>query len=357
MSSGELQFLSWYWLGMLPLLWIYLMIWFGRTHSGIAPSIADVDIDAHNHFYHPLVRKFVNETNNNTQEITQKSWKNPSFWWQATALSLLIIALAHPVLMGERLPDPPPERDIIFIVDTSVSMQLKDYELQGQAISRMDLLRNLLDTFAAKISGERVAVIIFAEEPYMLVPLSNDQGLIRSMLRRVTTTLAGRYSALGDALLLALKEAQKQPDRHQTFILFSDADVSRGKVTPAAAAELIAENRIPVFTVAIGSSQQDADKEIGGGLYQPVNLPLLEEIASRTDGESYQVNNSKALQNALQSILNQRQNLAIAEPQYEQQTLYVYPLLTGLMMLMLLQIWRLYRGSITGQGRELMNHE
>jgi hypothetical protein len=56
------------------------------------------------------------------------------------------------------------------------------------------------------------------------------------MLQRITISLAGRYSDIGSALLLALQEAKKQElqlesqsqlkKRHQTFILFSDADES-----------------------------------------------------------------------------------------------------------------------------------
>ena len=311
--KAEYQFLAEYWLGLLPLLFAYLAWWFSRYDSGhssgqnsrqkheLTSCIADIDLSAHSHYYHPLAHQLIAHSKQQKSKNKQATfWLNPYFWWQSITIGLLIIALAQPVLIGERLPDPPPERDIVFLVDTSVSMQLMDYELAGKAIRRMDLLHTLLDEFATKMEGERIAVIIFGEQSHMLVPLSNDQGLIRRMLSRVTTTLAGRYSALGEALLMALNEAKKTPDRHQTVILFTDADASRGKVTPAAAAELLAEQHIPVFTIAIGSSLQDKTDDISGGLYQPVNLSLLEDISQRTKGASYQVNDSKAMQQALQ---------------------------------------------------------
>ena len=79
-----------------------------------------------------------------------------------------------------------------------------------------------------------------------------------------------------------------------------------------------------------------------GGLYQAVNLALLEDIAKRTQGSSYQVHDSKAMQQALQDILKQRQNTAIPQARYEQKSLYLYPLIISLLLLTLYQLRRLW---------------
>lgn len=346
MNGAEYQLLSPHWLWLLPLFWRYCLWWYRQAHGAVHnSSIADADPAAANHFYHPLIKSLLHEQGKSHKKHRKAVWKKPDFWWLGVAISALIVSLAQPVLIGERLPDPPPQRDIVFLVDISTSMQLKDYSLDGKPISRMDLLRNLLNEFADKMKGEQLSVIVFAEQSFVLVPLSHDQYLIKQMLGRINTTLAGRYSAVGDALLLALKESQKEAVRHQTFILFSDADVSRGKVTSTAAAELVADKHIPVFTIAIGSSQQQneqSQKKVQGGLYQAVNLPLLQEIANITGGKSYQVHDSKAMKEALQSILQQRQNMAEPEPQYKREPLYFYPMSLGLLMLLLWQLWRLF---------------
>ncbi len=342
MSDTGLQFLSVNWLWLLLPFWVYLIAWYSKQRFFENGSMADVDVTANNHFYHPLVSQLIkNAAESNAQQASKAFWKKLVFWWYGLSVSAIIFALAQPVLIGARLPDPPSERDIVFLVDTSISMQLKDYSLQGKPVKRMDLLRNLLNEFTTKMAGESISVIVFAEEPFMLVPLTNDNILIQRMLRRVTTSLAGRYTAVGDALLMALKEANKQTDRHQTFILFTDADTSRGKVSPSAAAKLVAESDIPVFTIAIGSSQKDQNKAVQGGLYQAVNLPLLKEISAITGGESYQVHDSDGIKEALKSILSQRQNSVEVDPLYETETLYYYPLILGLFALMLWQALRL----------------
>ena len=339
MNQG-FQLMQPYWIGLLLPFWLYLFWWLKQPLKR-SDSLADATLTANNHYYHPLVKQLSKtaEFANTKQPLKTQSWGK--FWWLGSAISALIFSLAQPVIMGERLPDPPAERDIVFLVDTSVSMQLKDYSLDGKPIKRMDLLRKLLNEFTVKMSGESISVIVFAEQAYTLVPLSSDQALIRRQLSRVTTTLAGRYTAVGDALLLALKEANKQKQRHQTFILFTDADDSLGKVTPQAAAQLVAENGIPIFTVAIGSAQQDKTKAVSGGLYQSVNLDLLKNLAEITGAKSYQANDSNTVKKALKDILQQRQNKAPIIPRYERESLYLYPLLFGLGLLLLWQLSRL----------------
>ncbi|MEE9302164.1 MAG: VWA domain-containing protein [Thiotrichaceae bacterium] len=369
-NISAFQLLSGYWLWLIPMLWGYFLWSSTRTsmqnvgmhNAGSSESsscIADVVLSVNNHYYHPLTDQLIDrfELSKSVEkpEKPKLSRLKRSQIIKAFAISLFVIALAQPVLIGERLPDPPPERDIVFLVDTSVSMQLMDYEVQGEPIQRMQLLHNLLDEFASQMDGERIAVIVFGEEPYMLVPLTNDQTLIRRMLGRITTTLAGRYSAVGDALLMALAMTtsdNEEVDRHQTFILFTDAHESQGTVTPSAAAELVGENDIPVFTVAIGSSlsSKTTEHSISGGLYQPVNHALLEDIARPTKGKSYQVHDSHAMQQALDDISHQRQNLAVPAPVYQQTNLYLYPLLLGLLILLLQQIVRLFSQSISASS-------
>ncbi len=344
MLNTQLHWLTPEWLFLLPLLWLYLL-WQRRSVNNNEPSIATADLNESKTFRHPMAELLAEETSEKRSKIKLNLWAG-------LIITALIIAISQPIFRGEKLPDPPPERDIVFLVDTSVSMQLKDYQIDGKAISRMDLLRQLLDKFAAGMEGERISVIIFGEQAYKLVPLTNDQNLIRKMLQRITTSLAGRYSDIGSALLLGLQEANKQQDalegaghkkQHQTFILFSDADESRGKVNVHAAAALLAEHNIPLFSIAIGSNllQQQTSSNTAGGLYQPVNIELFEDISNTTQGKSYRVENSATLEKAIADISKLRQNLAIQEPKYIQYPLYFYPLLFGLGLLFLRQLFSL----------------
>lgn len=342
MNFSSFQFIHWQWLWLILILWGILIWWYQyKDDIQIEASIVDLDLSAYNHFYHPLVKQLIDHSEPSLR--SKVFWKKTQFWLNAIIFSLLIMSLAQPVLIGKRLSDTPPERDIIFLVDTSISMQLKDYQQDGIPIKRIEVLRNLLDEFALKMKGEKLSIILFAEKAYILVPLSSDQNLIRKMLRRITTTLAGRYTAIGDALLMALSETQNTSDktRHKTFILLTDADSSRGEVTSTAAAKLVAEHQIPVYTIAIGSSNIHPDKKVLGGLFSSVDIGLLEEVSQLTNAKSYQVNDSGAIQKALQSILKQSQNVALPKANFEHEDLYYYFLLLSLLLLVLSQFFKL----------------
>ena len=253
---------------------------------------------------------------------------------------MLALTIAQPVRLGAKLPDLPPERDIVLLVDVSISMTLTDYAIDGQKQARMDVLKTLLHDFATRLSGERIGVIVFAENPYLLVPLTRDPTLVQRQLQRLTPTLAGRVSAVGDAVTLAVKEAAKRPQRKQIFVLFTDADESIGRVTPEAAADLAAQSGIPLYTVAIGSTAATQQGDTGGLAYQPVNLALLQAMSKRTGATTYQAGDATAIEQALADITRQHQNSAEQPPRYEQQPLYHWFLLAGLLPLMLWQLWQ-----------------
>jgi Ca-activated chloride channel family protein len=284
---------------------------------------------------------------------TQPGSKKQHRWFQVMLfiwLSLMFaLALAQPVRLGERLPDFPPERDIVMLVDTSISMTLKDYAYEGEKVSRLTVLKSLLSKFVAGLKGERLAMIVFAEKPYLLVPLTRDQSLLQNQLKRLSSTMVGRISALGDAITLGLKEAARNPQRKQIFVLFSDVDQSIGRVTPDAAAELALRQEIPLYSIAIGST---AEKKVldnareGGLIYQAVNLDLLKRIAKRTGGQSFEASDAQSIEQALSAINQLQKNDAEQQARYARTALYPYALLAAILPLMLFQLWGAIRQAV-----------
>jgi Ca-activated chloride channel family protein len=265
---------------------------------------------------------------------------------------MLALSAAQPVKIGKKLPDLPPERDIILLVDVSISMTLDDYREGDNKVSRLAVLKRVLHDFSNASTGERLGMIIFAEQPYVLVPLSRDQHLIQAQLQRLHTSLAGRVSALGDAITLGLKEAAKQPQRKQIIVIFTDVNDSIGRVTPDAAAILAQEAQIPLYTIAIGSAQKKREDVNGGLLYQAVNIALLEQISQTTGGKSYIATETQAIEQALQDIQTRQANSAIQKPRYAHEALYNWFLLAGIIPLILWQLIRLWQ-SRRGQSNSI----
>ena len=122
-------------------------------------------------------------------------------------LSLVAIALAQPYQKGQKLPAPPSYHDIVFLVDTSVTMSLMDYQLNDQRIERMTMLKNVLDHFITSLDGSRIGVNVFSEQVYTLAPLTTDYDLLGIQLKRLeSAVLTGRTSNPSQAMLYTAKQ-------------------------------------------------------------------------------------------------------------------------------------------------------
>ncbi len=261
-------------------------------------------------------------------------------------LSLLTIALASPVQTGERLPDPPENRDIHFIVDSSISMMLRDYVLDGKRVDRMSVLKQVLLHFTDGLKGERISITVFGNQAYTLVPLTRDQQLIQHMIRHIEPSIAGRYNAMGDAIALAVSRASQHRTRRQVLVLLTDADTDTGFITPHTAAQLSQEAGLPLYTVAIGSGDRKAEEErLVGLVYEPADLELLQQMSEKTGASSYQARDTQALEQAIKAIEQLEKTPVKVEPRYYREPLYHWPLLLALLLITSVQVISLVRGQ------------
>lgn len=329
---------AWLWLiPAIPVLFL-LIRQYGNIDTG--SSLIDGISGSGARVRHPLYKLFVSTE----KKPAIESYSKYIFYW--LLLSLLIIALASPVQMGSKLPDPPRQRDIIFIVDTSVSMVLKDYTLNNKRIDRMNVIRSTLNNFIKNLNGDRVSIVAFADTAHVLVPLTNDTHLLQSMLLRLRPGIAGRSSAPGNAIALAVKQIRKANTRHQIMVLLTDAALPVGSITPLQAANMAADAGLPLYTVAVGASTYDAEEQRTTGLvYHPADRKLLKEMAIITGAKPYLAGDSISLQAAITSIEQQQNNQQQTEARFYKRTLHHWPLLLAIILLSLYQLRAVTRKS------------
>lgn len=267
--------------------------------------------------------------------------------WRLAVLACLVLALAQPERIGPKLPEPAQRRDIVFIVDNSVAMNLRDYVLDRQRVERLAVLKGMLHRFVNKLPGERISVVLYADRAYTLVPLTYDHGLVHAMLNRIDTGLAGRSNAVGDAVALAVKEASEAPDRRRILVLFSSAARPTGTIGPLDAARLAAQHQLQLYTVAIGAGNAEAEERRRSGLiYDPADVAQLQSMAHITGARSYLTTDTRELATAIEAIAQTEQKPAQQQPRYAREPLFQWPLLAGLGLLSLAQL-----GSLTGWRR------
>jgi Ca-activated chloride channel family protein len=211
---------------------------------------------------------------------------------------LLIAAAMRPQWLGDPLPVPTTGRRLLLAIDVSGSMQARD--MAGNA-TRLDVVQAVAGQFIDGRGGDQVGLIVFGTQPYLQAPLSPDLTTVHRFLDDAVIGIAGRETAIGDAIGLALKRLRAEPAAGQhdamgrtVLILLTDGQSNAGAMPPLEAAKLAASAGLKIYTIGIGAVGE------GGFFGSPGNLDLdehtLQSIAQITGGRYFRAADANALQ-------------------------------------------------------------
>jgi len=211
-----------------------------------------------------------------------------SRWRIAVALlawALLVVAASRPEWVGEPVNLPLSGRDLMLAVDISGSMEQQDYELGGGLVSRLAVVKAVAARFVEGRSQDRLGLILFGSNAYVQTPLTFDGRTVAAMLRDSVVGLAGRETAIGDAIALAVKRLREQPEDNRVLILLTDGENTAGNLDPLAAAELARQAGVRIYTIGIGGGEVGVRTPFGlrllrqGGDFDPTTLKRIAEIS------------------------------------------------------------------------------
>lgn len=218
---------------------------------------------------------------------------------------LLILACANPQWLGDPLPVPQAGRNIMLAIDLSQSMEIPDLQRDNRTLNRLETVKEVAAGFIEKRRGDRLGLILFGSKAYLQTPLTLDRKTVRSMLDDATIGLAGGYTAIGDAIGLAVKKLSNENIKSRILILFTDGGNNSGTIDPLEAAELAKDNQIKIYTVGIGASQMMLSGFFGTQVINPstdLDETTLKKIASLTQGQYFRAQDEKTLVNVLEAI-------------------------------------------------------
>ncbi len=227
-------------------------------------------------------------------------------WLWLIGCAALALALARPQWLNSNQLTSQDSRDIMLAIDISASMRAEDFVLQGQTVSRLTAVQHVINQFIEKRQGDRLGIIIFADDAYTLAPLTQDLTLISDFLRDLRLGLAGEKTALGNAIALATKRLNDHSKENRVMVLFSDGANTTGAITPSMAIQIAQEEGIRIYTVGIGSHRRVA---FPNNIIDPINLTempldeaLLQRIAEQTGGQYFVGENTQTLQKITATI-------------------------------------------------------
>lgn len=245
---------------------------------------------------------------------------------------LLIVCLSRPQWLDAPIIQTSPSRDLLLAIDVSKSMTIKDMALNGQPSTRLEMVKSYLQSFIKQRQGDRLGIILFADHAYLMMPFTQDWQAAGQLLNEVNVGLAGQFTAIGEAITLAVKRTLHEPVRSKTLILLSDGRDTVNTIPPLDAAALAKASGLKIYTVGIGSDPSNNDTP------SDLDESILEEIATMTGGRYFRARSEQDLSEIYQQI-NLVEPLSLKSVTYQpRKELLIWPL-SSLLFVMVLLLW------------------
>ncbi len=204
----------------------------------------------------------------------------------------------RPQWLGDFVEFPVSGRDLIMAVDLSGSMQEEDFLLRGQRVDRLTATKFVAGDFIDRRIGDRIGLILFGERAYLQAPLTLDRKTVKTLLYESAIGLAGRATAIGDAIGLAVKRLRLRENANKVLILLTDGANSAGEVEPIEAARLAAREGLKIYTIGVGADEMVVDFFFGSRKINPsadLDEKTLNEIADMTGGRYFRARDTQEL--------------------------------------------------------------
>ncbi len=211
---------------------------------------------------------------------------------------LLVLAAVRPQWVGEIQDLPVTGRDLLLAVDVSGSMDTQDMEWQGRSVNRLVVVKAVAGDFIERRRGDRVGLILFGSRAYLQTPLTFDTETTATLLSESEIGLAGRETAIGDAIGLAVKRLREDSASDRVLVLLTDGANTSGEVQPLQAAEFAAREGLTVYTVGVGADEMRVQDFFGSRVVNPsadLDEETLQAIADRTGGRYFRARDAAGL--------------------------------------------------------------
>lgn len=196
----------------------------------------------------------------------------------AAAIAALLAAVARPLWGRAEIEVDRTGVDLVIALDVSRSMLAKDAGSTNRLAAAVDAIERLV----SRAGGDRLGLVMFAGEAYMLAPLTRDHVAIERALHYAAPNMISEQgSNLGEAIKRARETFDRAAQGPRVLLVVSDGEQLQGNAVDAAAAAL--REGIHVHAAGIGSS--------AGAPVPPTNNPaggflrnaLGREVVSRRD--------------------------------------------------------------------------
>ena len=164
------------------------------------------------------------------------------------------LAAAGPYVdLGATL-DPTQPVDLVIAVDLSLSMTGTDV-----GPSRLERAKSVVRELTESMPNERLALTVFADWPYSVLPMTDDPALVRFFAEPLSPDLVEeRDQGTSFALVIThaheMLETRRRPEAQQVILLITDGEGHEDEAEILDAVAVVAAGGVRVWTAGVGTS-------------------------------------------------------------------------------------------------------
>ncbi len=247
------------------------------------------------------------------------SWE---MWLKVLIFLLMVTALAEPFVYDSSTSRHKKGRDLVLAIDASGSMAQSGFDEKERFKSKYETTLDLAQAFTKNRLDDNMGVVVFGTFAYTASPLTYDLAALGKLLKMTTVGIAGESTAIGDALMQAMRTLSFGEAKSKVIVLLTDGFHNAGRHSPKEAVDLAKKQGIRIYTIGIGT-KRDYD------------AALLETIAKATGGKSYGAASAESLKKVFKEIAALEPSQIRGENYLNKRLLITPPLLAALALLLL----------------------
>ena len=252
-------------------------------------------------------------------------------WLKWVGIVAAVTALASPVITKSYTNSKKEGRDIVLVIDSSGSMRQQGFDPNDIFKSKFDVVKEVVESFIKKRKADRIGLVTFADVAFIASPLTFEKEFLTNITKMQRLGIAGRKTAINDALVQAYNMLSKSKAKSKIVILLTDGMDNVSKVPFQDVKSLIEKRKVKLYAIGIGGPRD-------------YDAAYLTALAKAGHGEAFGADNADALQRVYDEIDKMEATKLNNKKVVQHTYLYIYPLFLAVLSLLLFIYFRNQRG-------------
>ena len=202
---------------------------------------------------------------------------------------LLIASLASPVVVTTYKNVQHNARDVMLILDSSTSMLERGFDNSHLLKAKFDVVLDVIKSFVKDRKNDRIGLITFANLAFIASPITYDKEFLQTVLSKQKVGIAGKKTALYDALLQSIYMLENSDAKSKIAIVLTDGADTVSKTKYEDILKFLKKSKVKLYLIGVG--QKDS-----------LDVKKLKELARVSHGKLFLADSKKVLQHIYKEI-------------------------------------------------------